>query len=313
MAASFSIQAVAERTGLTPHVIRAWERRYGAIEPDRSPGKHRLYSESEIERIALLHRAVRSGHSIGKIAALPTDELRVLVASSFPPARDAERSGKDDLAAPFREEALKATASFDGAALEDALRRALLALGHQGLLRLAVAPLAWEIGERWRAGELTAAHEHFFTAGVKVFLGELTRQFATPLDAPCIIVTTPVGQLHELGAMMAAAAAANLGWHPIYLGPSLPAHEIAGAALRNQAAAVALSIVYPEDDPRLEQELADLARLLPASTRLMAGGRAARGYIETLIRVGALYADDIGEFGDQLDSLRRAPARKAPH
>jgi DNA-binding transcriptional MerR regulator/methylmalonyl-CoA mutase cobalamin-binding subunit len=313
MAATFSIQAVAERTGLTPHVIRAWERRYGAIEPDRSPGKHRLYSESEIERIALLHRAVRSGHSIGKIAVLPTDELRALVASSFPPAHGAERSGKDDLAAPFREEALKATANFDGAALEDALRRALLALGHQGLLRLAVAPLAWEIGERWRAGVLTAAHEHFLTANVKGFLGELTRQFATPLGAPCIIATTPAGQLHELGAMMAAAAAANLGWRPIYLGPSLPANEIAGAALRNQAAAVALSIVYPEDDPRLEQELTDLARLLPASTRLIVGGRAARGYIETLIRVGALYADNIDEFGDQLDSLRRAPARKASH
>ena len=76
MAASFPIQTVAERTGLTPHVIRAWERRYRAIEPERSAGKHRLYSEAEIERIGLLYRAVRSGHSIGKIAKLPTEELR---------------------------------------------------------------------------------------------------------------------------------------------------------------------------------------------------------------------------------------------
>ncbi len=68
MDSSFSIQAVAKRTGLTPHVIRAWERRYGAIKPERSPGKHRLYSEAEIERLMILNRAVRSGHSIGKIA-----------------------------------------------------------------------------------------------------------------------------------------------------------------------------------------------------------------------------------------------------
>jgi methylmalonyl-CoA mutase cobalamin-binding subunit len=173
-----------------------------------------------------------------------------------------------------------------------------------------VAPLAEEVGERWRAGVLTAAHEHFFTASVKVFLGDLTRQFSMPANAPCIIVTTPTGQLHELGAIMAAATAAHLGWRPVYLGPSLPAHEIAGAALRNEAAAVALSIVYPEDDPNVARELADLARLLPGGTRILVGGRAARGYFETLIRIGALCADSIEEFGSQLDSLRRNPSRK---
>lgn len=311
MASSYSIQAVAERTGLSPHVIRAWERRYRAIEPERSAGKHRLYSESEIERLAMLNRAVRSGHSIGKIAALPTEELRALISNQPAPARAAKGSYRDDAAAPFVADALAAVQRFDGPALEDALRRALLALGHQGLMRLAIAPLAQEIGERWRAGGLSAAHEHFFTASVKVFLGDETRQFSAPVNAPRIIVTTPCGQLHELGAVMAAATAANLGWRPIYLGPSLPAAEIAGAALRNEAAAVALSIVYPEDDPNLARELSDLARLLPAGTRILAGGRAAAAYFETLIRIGALYADSIEEFGAQLDSLRRAPARKA--
>jgi methanogenic corrinoid protein MtbC1 len=257
---------------------------------------------------------VRSGHGIGKIAALPMAELRALIANQPATARAAKGHSPDDPGSAFRAAALAAVAGFDGSALEDALRRALLALGNQGLLRLAIGPLAHEIGERWRAGELTAAHEHFFTASVKVFLTDLTRQFSTPLTAPRIIVGTPAGQLHELGAIMAAATAANLGWRAIYLGPSLPAHEIASAALRNEAAAVALSIVYPEDDPNLARELTDLARLLPASTRIMAGGRAARAYFDTLVRIGALYADSIEEFADQLDALRRrSPApRKEP-
>jgi DNA-binding transcriptional MerR regulator/methylmalonyl-CoA mutase cobalamin-binding subunit len=305
MAASFPIQAVAERTGLSPHVIRAWERRYQAIEPQRSPGKHRLYSEAEIERLAMLRRAVEGGHSIGQIARMPEAELGALVANHSPAARSAKHALPDDPTAAIRSEALRAVEQFDSAALETPLRNALLQLGHNGLLRMVIAPLAGEIGERWRRGELTAAHEHFFTASVKVFLGELTRQFATPLNAPRIVVGTPTGQLHELGAITAAATAANLGWRPIYLGPSLPAHEIAGAALRNEAAAVALSIVYPEDDLSLARELSDLARLLPASTRIMAGGRAARAYFDTLVRIGALYADSIEEFADQLDALRR--------
>ncbi len=259
----------------------------------------------------MLNRAVHSGHSIGKIAALPTDELRALIAAEPAPATALRSAGADhaDAAERFRDEALAATTRFDAPALDEALRRALLALGHQGLLRRTVAPLAEEIGERWRAGELTVAHEHFFTASVKVFLGELTRQFATPLTAPRIVVSTPAGQLHELGAIMAASTAASLGWRPVYLGPNLPAHEIAGAALRNEAAAVALSIVYPEDDPGLPRELTDLARLLPAGTRILAGGRAARAYFETLNRIGALQAGSIEELGTQLDSIRR-PARE---
>lgn len=312
MAASFSIQAVAERTGLTPHVIRAWERRYRAIEPVRSPGKHRLYSAAEIERLAILNRVVQSGHSIGKVAALPTEELRELIASHAPIVRSLRFPAGEDPAMQFREEVLGAVRRFDGLALDEVLRRALLALGNQGLLRLAIGPIAHLLGELWRSGELTAAHEHFFTATVKSFLGQLTRQFTPPPSAPRIIVSTPSGQIHELGAIMAATTAANLGWHSIYLGPSLPAHELAGAALRNAAAAIALSIVYPEDDPHLAQELTDLARLLPATTRILVGGRAARAYFGTLVHIGARYADNIEEFGEQLDALRRKPPRPGP-
>lgn len=310
MAHTFSIQAVAERTGLSPHVIRAWERRYGAIAPERSAGKHRLYSEEEVERLAMLRRTVQNGHSIGKVARLSAAELSALAADAPAPSRSARDTLPDDPATPFRAKALTAVERYDGPALEATLRDALVALGHNGLLRRAVAPLAEEIGERWRNGALTAAHEHFFTASVKVFLSELTRQFATSLIAPRIVVGTPLGQLHELGAIMAATTAANLGWRPVYLGPSLPAAEIAGAALRNEADAVALSIVYPEDDPNLARELTDLARLLPASTRIMAGGRAARAYFETLVRIGAIYADSIEEFGTQLDSLRRKSGKQ---
>ncbi|RYD36608.1 MAG: MerR family transcriptional regulator [Verrucomicrobiaceae bacterium] len=312
MTNSYSIQAAAERTGLTPHVIRAWERRYKAIEPERSVGRHRLYSEDEIQRLSMLRRAVEAGHSIGRIVRLSTGELGALIADCPPVAPFSARPPDADPAAPFRAGAMAAVELFDTAALETVLRKSLVALSHNGLLRMVIAPLAEEIGERWRSGQITAAHEHFFTSGVKVFLGQLTRQFAMPPTAPRIIVGTPAGQLHELGAVMVAAAAANLGWQPVYLGASLPAHEIAGAALRSDATAVALSIVYPEDDPGLARELSELARLLPASIRILAGGRAARGYFETLVRIGALYADNIEEFGVQLDSLRRTSGKQSP-
>ena len=80
--------------------------------------------------------------------------------------------------------------------------------------------------------------------------------------------------------MIVNAAAAQVGWQTTYLGASLPAAEIAGAAVQNRALAVALSIVYPEDDPDLPQELTNLRRFLPEETRILIGGRAATAYLE---------------------------------
>lgn len=255
----------------------------------------------------MLQRAVERGHSIGKIARLTTGELATLVANHSEIGRAANHSSNNH-AASIRGQMIEAIERFDGPGLEKVMQDALVSLGHSGLLRHVIAPLAHEIGERWRSGELTAAHEHFFTASVKMFLGELTRHFATPLNAPRIIVSTPTGQVHELGAIMAAATAANLGWRPVYLGPSLPAHEIAGAMLRNEASAVALSIVYPEDDPNIEVEIAELSRLIPANTHILVGGRAACAYMKSLVQHGVLHADNIEQFADLLDALRKQPA-----
>src|SRR4051812_38490232 len=69
---------VVDRTGLTPDLLRAWERRYGAVAPSRGPGGQRLYSDDDIERLRLLHVASRAGRSIGQIATLSNEALAEL-------------------------------------------------------------------------------------------------------------------------------------------------------------------------------------------------------------------------------------------
>jgi len=301
-----SLRVVTQRTGLTTHVVRVWEKRYGAVKPKRTATNRRLYSDAEIERLTLLRLATSAGHSIGGIANLPLARLQQLVAEAEPAAWATRTAGKPvSLPEHFLESCLGAVKQMDVRGFEDALQRALIALGHQGLLRLVVAPLAQMIGERWRTGEVTAAHEHFLSSSLKVFLGQLANQFAPPENAPAIIVTTPAGQLHKLGALMVNSAAANLGWRTIYLGASLPAAEIAGAAMQNRVRAVALSIVYPEDDPALPQELKNLRRFLPQQIQILIGGRAASAYRKTLARIGAIQTEDLDEFCRQLDKLRK--------
>ena len=304
-----SINMAARKSGLTPHVIRVWERRYEAVSPKRTGTNRRLYSEAEVERLTLLREAVEAGYRISNIARLPADDLRQLLVSAPAKPETAESaSSKTHLPAhEFGARSLEAVQRMDAHALEDALTRALIVFGHQGLLRLVIGPLTRDLGDLWAKGLLTAAHEHFASAFLRSFLGNSSRPFALSDGTPSLIVTTPSGQLHELGAVMIAAAARNLGWRVIYLGVSLPAAEIAGAALQNRARAVALSLVYPTDDPQMAAELTDLRRFLSADTRILAGGRASAAYREALDRIGAIQTEDLDEFCLRLDSLRVVP------
>jgi methylmalonyl-CoA mutase cobalamin-binding subunit len=90
----------------------------------------------------------------------------------------------------------------------------------------------------------------------------------------------------------------------MYLGTSLPAVEIAGAAIQHKARAVALSIVFPGDDPNLPQELESLRKHLPADIKIIAGGRAAESYTSTLRRIEAVQAQELKNLYKILEDLR---------
>jgi MerR family transcriptional regulator, light-induced transcriptional regulator len=303
-----SIKTVARRTGLSAYVIRSWEKRYRVVEPTRTGTNRRLYSEDQIRRLSLLREATQAGHSIGNVARLPLSELETLSGrraerSLTPPAEPA-RATSD---AAVIQECLAAVKELDFRGLESALNRAATRLGSQGVLQRVLGPLAEAIGDCWRGGALTAAHEHFATVVIRMFLGQATKPFAASEASPVLVAATLVGQLHELGALLAAATATNLGWHVTYLGPSLPAAEIAGAARQRRARAVALSFVYPEDDPRIAQELARLRELLPPGVDVLAGGRACPAYRTALDPIGAQPVRDLAELCVALDNLRAAP------
>lgn len=298
----YSIRVVAERTGLSPHVIRVWEKRYGAVQPRRTGSNRRRYTEGEVQRLILLARAVAAGHPIGCVARLPEDRLWELVRAGrnghgeIPVARAGSPCG-------YVEEALDRVADFDEPGLRRVLNRALVTVGHRGFLCRVASPLIEEVGRQWREGALTAAHEHFLSGVLRVFLGRL--ESPVPARAPRLVVATPLGQVHELGALLAGAAAMQVGWRAIQLGSNLPAAEIAGAVLRTGARAVGLSVVYPEDDPQLPEELRRLREFLPEGTAILVGGRAAQGYRAVLDEIGATLMGDLCSFCDWLDRLRR--------
>lgn len=294
----YPMRFVAKTTGLSPHVIRVWEKRYGALRPGRSSTNRRLFSESEVARLRSLAKLTHYGHSISQLASLSDKDLR-----------DLERELPNDslpTAAPQAQIAwdleeclglcLQKISDWDGAGLEAVLRRASVEFSAQTLIEKIVAPMLEEIGRRWESGEFRVAHEHLATAALRSFLGGLQPAYPEAMEGPLLVVATPAGQVHELGALLVAKTASNDGFKVLYLGSNLPAEEIAAAVKQQNAQCLALSLLFPAEEAKLFSELERLSRLLPSDFRWVCGGRAARLYQEKLRSLGCEVLSSLADF-----------------
>ena len=315
------MRVVTRRTGLSADLLRAWERRYEVVKPSRSEGGQRLYSDADIERLRLLYRATLAGRSIGQVAELSTEALTALVrqdaqadAEAGPAGQGAEGSElmpSPPAAAGYLTDCIRFVERLDAPGLDATLRRAAVALPAAVLLDGVVIPLLERLGTRWREGTLRPVHGHLASAVLRRLLERVIESASSPLATANLVVATPVGQVHEFGALVVAATAAAEGWRVTYLGTDLPAEDIAEAAARTRARAAALSLVFPAGDAALEDELRRLRAVLPKNVTLVVGGAAASAYSGVLNEIGAARLDDLENFRAQLRTLRRTRTARA--
>lgn len=282
------MRVVSQRTGLTPDLLRAWEKRYKAVTPVRSGGGQRHYSDADVERLQLLVRATRAGRQISQVAGLPNNELsKIIEADERAAALDRAPTGDGPASEIFLSTALMAVERFDAYTLEQTLRTAALRLPVDDVLDQVIGPLLFTIGSLWHQGQLLPANEHLASTTIRRVLTWMSEIAAPQSGAPVVLVATPANQIHELGAMLAATTASGNGWRVVYLGPNLPADELARAARHVRAEAVALSIVFPTDDPAIADELRRLRSALGPQTGIVVGGSGAASYANVLREIGA--------------------------
>ena len=298
------IRVVAQRTGLTPATLRAWERRYNVVEPTRSEGGQRLYSDADVERLLRLRLLSEAGRSISLVAGLDDDAAEALLREDQAQAAPAPADAGGRTSAPGRmvDAAFGLVMALDGDGLEALLRRSAVTLGAYPFLEEVVAVLLHRVGSAWTRRELGPAHEHMCTSVVERVLGWLADPSSVPPGSPRLVVATLPGERHGLGARLVAAAAGLEGWHVTHLGVDLPARDIAGAAHSLGARAVAVSVVNAEAAAHAGAGIAELKDALPQGTAILVGGGAAR-------RVGALpdgaeVVQGMAELRDALGRLR---------
>lgn len=302
-----TIKAVSAQTGLSPHLIRIWERRYKAVEPKRTETNRRVYSDNDINRLILLKKATMLGESIGQIANLSEKDLIAIIqkgtetidASFTPVVASSTENAEYHL-----NQCLKAVKNFDGPLLESRLLNASVSLGQPNLMENVVHPLLLKIGEMWSSGEIKVAHEHLTSSIIRTLLGTMLFSNRTDDSAPRVVVATLRNQLHEFGALMAAVSAISCGFRSIYLGCNMPAEDIVHAATESKVSAIAISIVYPPDDPNIHLELKKVRQLAGDKIDIIVGGLSAKNYMNTINEINAYYVQNIAEFTERLSLMR---------
>ncbi len=312
---SHPIRYVALQTGLKPYLIRTWEVRYRAVCPKRTDSNRRLYSDDDVKRLKLLKMAVDCGHAISSVVPLSNQDLQALVAQARNDRQGPDAfgstvsSGPRDMAqhvvAHTVESALARIIQLDPHGLEGVLSEAAVELPQQAFLQSVIVPIFTRIGELWRSGELKIVNEHMASAIVRSMLWDMLRSIEISETAPRIVVATPVGHWHELGALISALAAAESGWRALYFGPNLPAEEIGYAVKKCDAAALTLSIGHCLKDKTLPSELLRIRRSVGRLIPIFIGGEGVVSVRQTAAKIKAVVVDDLTAFRDQLERFIR--------
>lgn len=251
------IRAVVALTGLNPDTIRAWERRYRAIEPARSNGGTRQFSEEDVTRLICLKELRERGYALPTLAQLSTSELTTMRHSHKPAAASAP-STQPPLTSEHQAY-LAAIEELDVGAALSKLREMSDELGNLQLILGVAIPIMWEVGRRWSEGTLGTAPEHLVRAQLKSLLTSRLEQIPTTAGAKRLLFTTPAGQLHEFGILAGSVLAKEAGFDVLYLGPDLPTEDIIWSAARSNADILVLSVVrrMSEDGMKQMERLVD--------------------------------------------------------
>lgn len=302
----YPIRVAARMTRLSAHVLRAWERRYGVVQPGRDAAGGRLYSEADIARLRQLRLATEAGHGISRAASLSGHELAALVGDGDVPraAQARPRAG----AGAFVATALGAVEAMDAPRLYATLMGAVVALPSHQFTDEVVVPLLHRVGDQWAQGRITPAHEHVLSAQVGRVLSWLAESLPVPPGAPDAVAVAPRGHRHEFGALLAAVAAAQEGWRVTYLGADLPASDIATAVAIRGARVVLLSAVLDGDPGLLDSEVREMCAAVGNSVTLFVGGPGAQAAAGPLRRAGAVPLRDLNELRAALNDLHSGGA-----
>lgn len=264
------IGELSRRVGVSDHVLRAWERRYGLLKPVRSAGGFRLYSEADEGRVRRMQAHLAGGLSAAEAArtALGEDGAGAAAADGSAAAAVERHEGLADRAGALA----LALDELDEPAAQAVFDRLLSDFTVETVLRDVVMPYLQELGERWERGSVTVAQEHFASNLLRGRLASLARGWGHG-HGPRAVLACPPGERHDLALLVFGIALNRNGWRVGYLGADTPLEELINTAVDTAADLVVLAAATPERFAGLTEDLTRLASVVPLA---VAGAGAAQ-------------------------------------
>jgi DNA-binding transcriptional MerR regulator len=247
------IGELAKRTGVSPELLRAWEQRYGLLQPTRTPGGFRLYSAADEARVQRMQTLVSGGLAAAQAA-------RLVLSGGEPAPRTVSGS-----ATILEDAAGNLTASLDRLdeqAANTALDRLFSAYTVETVLQEVVLPYLHRLGERWEAGEVSVAQEHFASNLLRARLLGLAQGWGQGQGPGAILACVP-GEQHELGLLAFGVALRRRGWRITYLGTDSPIGAVADIAPSLAPAVVVLLSLNPDNFLDHAREIEQLTKQVP--------------------------------------------------
>jgi MerR family transcriptional regulator, light-induced transcriptional regulator len=254
------IGELSRRVGVSDHVLRAWETRYGLLQPARSTGGYRLYSEADEFRIRRMQAYLDQGLSAAEAARAVLHENVGGIDRDPHHPRGAEHATSitAELATALR----NALDAFDEPAAQAALDQLLSDVSLATALRDVVIPYFTELGERWQRGDISVAQEHFASNIVRGRLSGLARGWGSG-HGPRAVLACPPGEQHDIALLVFGIMLNRQGWRIDYLGANTPVDELAHTVDAAAADLVVLAVTTPGVLTPLRRRLAALAQQAP--------------------------------------------------
>ena len=293
----YTIKQASRLTGVSEASLRAWERRYGVVVPDRNEAGYRLYDEEALSAVSTMRRLVDDGWSPAE-AANAVRSGTAPAAEEMVVARETPSSADRPNAITYMQRFLSSAAEMDTAGLEESLDGGFALGSFEHVVDSWLFPSLEALGEGWARGEIDVAGEHAASHAVHRRLSAAFDAAGSRSRGPAVVVGLPSGSQHDLGALAFATAIRRLGLNVLYLGANVPVSSWEAAVSSREAHAAVLSVVTPEDRPAAVAVAERLLSQAPAPMVCAGGASAANlaGGIQTL-------ASSIGAAAHELDQL----------
>lgn len=270
----YSIKQASIRSGVSVPLIRAWERRYGVVSPQRTASGYRLYDDTAIATLMRVRELTEAGWTASEASrAVLAGEVPIDPRPRQPRVPLSSEAGHA-LQAVLVERFIEAATAMDIAATGAALDEMFAQGSFEFIVDDLLMPALVEIGRAWSEGRLDVAAEHAASAAIHRRLSALY-EAAASVDDPLLAVGLPPGGRHELGSLAFAVAVRRLGVGVLYLGPDVPVASWVHVISQNRAR-VAVVAVVQEPDRIAALEVAHALRDAGLRPTLAVGGGSAR-------------------------------------